>query len=113
MEETRKNGAAETKPLSYEELKGRFGELYAQYQKAMGHIRKLEEALSDSAFNRVSFLISMLFRVMEHLEQYRPEFVRWASQNIESALTEFADSMTEEAKRNVGEKDKEKAKDEA
>ena len=79
--------------LTYEELSQKFGELYAQYQKATQYIQKLEGALSENNFNQTSFFISMLFKVMEHPEMYNTDFIKWAQENIESALRTFADAF--------------------
>ena len=84
--------------LTYEELSQKFGELYAQYQKATGYIQKLENAMSENTFNQTSFFISMLFKVMEHPEMYSTDFVKWAQENIESALRTFAAAFAEPEK---------------
>ena len=90
--------AKQKKALSYEELKQKFGELYAQYEKATNYIQKLEEAASENTFNQISFFISMLFKVMDHPEQYTPDFVKWASENIMSTLTELGNALSGEKK---------------
>lgn len=84
-----------SKKLSYEELSKRFGELYAQYQKAMEYIQKLQNTLSDNNFNQISFFVSMLFKVMERPEMYNEDFIKWSQENIESALRTFADTFKE------------------
>ena len=89
MEEKKQN------KLSYEELSKKFGELYAQYQKATEYIQKLQGALNENTFNQTSFFISMLFKVMEHPEMYNEDFVKWAQENIESALRTFAEAFAE------------------
>ena len=81
--------------LTYEELSQKFGELYAQYQKATEYIQKLQGALNENSFNQTSFFISMLFKVMEHPEMYNTDFVKWAQENIESALRTFAEAFAE------------------
>ena len=83
-------GQKQQKKLSYEELSKRFGELYAQYQKATDYIQKLQAALNEDSFNQTSFFISMLFKVMENPAMYTDEFVKWCVENIESALRSFA-----------------------
>lgn len=107
MEENKK-----TKELTHEELKQKFGELYAQYQKATAYIQKLEEKMADDALNQTSFFVSMLFKVMDHPEQYTKEFVSWASQNIMSVLTEFSKLFSSEVEEKKEDK-KEDKKDEA
>lgn len=81
--------------LTHEELSQKFGELYAQYQKATQYIQKLESALNENTFNQTSFFISMLFKVMEHPEMYNTDFIKWAQENIESALRTFAAALAE------------------
>lgn len=98
----------QNKKLTYEELSQKFGELFAQYQKATAYIQKLESAMNENSFNQTSFFISMLFKVMDHPEQYNPDFVKWASENIESALREFASAFSAPEKEEDKEEDKEK-----
>ena len=86
--------------LTYEELSQKFGELYAQYQKATEYIQKLQGALNENSFNQTSFFISMLFKVMEHPEMYNTDFVKWAQENIESALRTFAEAFAEPKEEN-------------
>ena len=93
--------------LSYEELSKKFGELYAQYQKATEYIQKLQGALNDSTFNQTSFFISMLFKVMEHPEMYNEDFVKWSQENIESALKTFAEAFAEPEKKDEEDKNEE------
>ena len=97
------------KPLSHEELKKQFGELYQQYQKLFAEYQKCQEALQRRDFDYTSFFLSMLFKVMEHPEMYKDEFVKWCSENIEHALTTFAQTMSEQSKA----EEKEAAADEA
>lgn len=87
--------------LSYEELTKRFDELYIQYQKACQHIQAMQRALDEKSFNEASFFVSMLFNVMEHPEMYTDDFVKWASEHIETALRTFAE-VTEEESANAG-----------
>ena len=81
------------KKLTHEELQQKFGELYVQYQKATEYIQKLENALNEQNFNKTSFCISMLFKVMDHPEQYTQEFVKWTAENIQSAMTELVNAL--------------------
>ena len=92
--EAKQDNKPQNKKLTYEELQQKFGELFQQYQKATDYIKKLEGALNENTFNQTSFFISMLFKVMDHPEQYTPEFVKWSSENIMSALTEFANAFS-------------------
>ena len=81
------------KKLSYEELNRAAGDLYHQNQQLIARMKQMEEALADSEFNRMSFLISMLFKVVEHSEMYKPEFVAWSVDTIEQSLAGFAAGM--------------------
>lgn len=103
MEENKKN-----KELTPEELKQKFGELFAQYQKATEYIQKLEGALNEENFNKTSFCISMLFKVMDHPEQYTPEFVKWAAENIMSAMTELVNALAGKGETEAEDKKEEK-----
>ena len=85
----------EKKKLSYEELSKAASELHLQYQKLMSEYQKAVAALDDRAFNYTSFLLQMLFKVVEHPELYKKEFVDWSINNIESAICTFADSINE------------------
>lgn len=79
--------------LTYGELAQKFNELDLQYRKLMKAYQNAMAQLNDNAFNYTSFFVSMLFKVMEHPEQYKPEFVKWASENIMGSLTTFAQSF--------------------
>lgn len=83
----------EKKKLSYEELSKAASELHIQYQKLMSEYQKAIAALDDRAFNYTSFLLQMLFKVVEHPKMYTKEFVEWSIKNIESAIYTFAESM--------------------
>lgn len=105
MAEEKKN-----QKLTYEQLSQYCGELSQQYQKAIERIRSLESALRDDSFNRMSFFLSMLFKVMDHPEMYESEFVEWASANIQNIMHSFvteADKAAEESDGTV--KDEEKS----
>ena len=78
------------KKLSYEELQKAAGDLYQQNQQLVHQMQQMQAALENKDFDYSSFFVSMLFKVMEHPEMYREEFVKWASDQIESALMSFA-----------------------
>ena len=79
--------------LSYEELSKAASDLHMQYQKLFAEYQKAMEALRNRDFDYTSFFLSALFRVMEHPEMYKEEFVQWAATNIENALTTFSENM--------------------
>ena len=89
MEEN-KQKQEEPKKLSYEELQRMAGDLYQQNQKMLQQIRQMQDALERRDFDYTSFFLSMLFKVMEHPEMYKPEFVDWTAEHIQSALYAFA-----------------------
>ena len=89
MEETQE------KKLSYEELSKVASDLHLQYQKLMAEYRKAMEALNNRDFEYTSFFLNMLFKVLDHPEYYKTEFVTWASDNIQSILTNFANGAKE------------------
>lgn len=95
-------GEQKQKKLTYEELSQKFGELFSQYQKATDYIQKLQTALNEESFNRASFFISMLFKVMEHPEMYSDEFVKWAQENIETSLRAFAETFDDSGNNDEG-----------
>ena len=80
------------KKLTYEELSKAASELHVQYQKLAGEYQKAMEALRNRDFEYTSFFLQMLFKVMEHPEMYKSEFVNWCSGNIESALVAFLEN---------------------
>jgi len=83
------NKTQEKKKLSYEELSQACADLSAQNQQMMAEIRRLHAALNDSDFNKMSFFVSMLFKVVEHPEMYDDEFTKWCVANIEGAMRGF------------------------
>ena len=98
MEEKNKKAGQQEK-LSYEELSQAASDLHVQYQKLVAEYKKLGEeyqkaveALRNRDFDYTSFFLSMLFKVMEHPEMYNDKFVSWCSENIEGALTSFAEN---------------------
>ncbi len=96
--------------LTYEELNKACSDLHQNYQRLAAEYQKAVQALNDRQFNYMSFFLQMLFRVIEHPEAYREEFVAWAAQNIEQSLSSFAESMTQAAEQ---EKEAETEKNEA
>lgn len=99
MEEKRKiefNEAgkpAEKKKLTYEELSKALSDVHVSYQKLMAEYRKAVEALQSRDFDYTSFFLQMLFKVVDHPEMYKDEFVKWCVENIQDALTSFAESI--------------------
>lgn len=91
--------------LSYEELEKVVSDLHVQYQKLMAEYQKCIKALNDRDFEYTSFFLGALFRVMEHPEMYNDEFVKWASENIEAALTSFAENAKKEAEKEAENKE--------
>lgn len=93
----------QTKKLSYDELNKVANDIHAQYQKLVQEYQKVVAALNNRQFDYMSFLLQMLFKVMEHPEMYSQEFVKWASANIEESLQEFAKSLAPSEPENKGE----------
>ena len=91
MEEKNKN--QQPKKLSYDELNKAASELHVQYQKLLAEYQKAMQALQSRDFDYTSFFLQMLFKVMEHPEMYKDDFIKWASENIEGALTSFAENF--------------------
>lgn len=92
MEEKKQN-----EKMSYDDLKNALGDMSVQYQKAVNHIRMLEERLEQADFSRASFLLQSMFQVMNHAELYDEKFVDWCKENIQAAITSFYEqSLPEE-----------------
>ena len=87
-------GTKKQEKLSYEELQKLAGDLSQQNQKMYQQIVQMRDALDRRDFDYSSFFLSMLFKVMEHPEMYSDDFVTWASKQIESALTTFAEAIS-------------------
>lgn len=87
-------GTKKQEKLSYEELQKLAGDLSQQNQKMYQQIVQMRDALDRRDFDYSSFFLSMLFKVMEHPEMYSDDFVTWASKQIESALTAFAEAIS-------------------
>lgn len=104
MEEKPMNGG---KKLTYEELSKAASDLHVQYQKLMGEYRKAMEALQNREFEFTSFFLQMLFKVMDHPEMYKDEFVQWCCDNIQDALMSFAESTKPEGQQEDKEKSNE------
>lgn len=105
MEEKKNQDAA--KKLSYEELSKAASELHVQYQKLLNEYQRAMGALQDRSFEKASFFLQALFRVMDHPEFYKEEFVEWCTKYIEAALHSFAEDSEASAE------EESKAKDEA
>lgn len=83
--------------LSYEKLQQVAGELSQQNQKMYQRMMEMQKALENRDFDYTSFFLSMLFKVMEHPEMYKDDFVSWASGRIEDALTSFDNAISKAA----------------
>ena len=88
-----------TKKPTYEELVQKFNDIAAANQKMQSFLEKqreyidqLERALDDKSFSSASFFLTALFKVVEHPDMYRPDFVKWSVENIESALIAFSEN---------------------
>lgn len=99
--EQKKPGQPEGK-LSYDELNKAASEIHLQYQRLTEQYRKLAqehqralEALQSREFDYTSFLVSMLFKVVEHPDQFDYDFVKWCVTNIQDALRSFHAAMNE------------------
>ena len=81
----------EQKKLTYDELNKACSDLHQQYQRLAAEYQKAMQALNNRQFDYMSFFLQMLFKVLEHPENYNKEFVEWAAQNVEQSLTSFAE----------------------
>lgn len=98
MEEKTNNAAQpaqeKTSPLTRSELVQQYSELHLQYQKATEYIKRLQAELEKRDFDYTSFFLSMLFKVLEHPEMYKKEFVDWCVDSIQGALASFSQAMS-------------------
>ena len=81
----------EQKKLTYDELNKACADLHQQYQRLAAEYQKAMQALNNRQFDYMSFFLQMLFKVLEHPENYNKEFAEWAAQNVEQSLTSFAE----------------------
>lgn len=107
MGESKKEEKVANAPMSYDELNKVASDLHVQYQKLMAQYQKAMEALNSREFDYISFFLSMLFKVMDHPNMYKTEFIKWAQANIEQIMTSFAANLQKPA-----EEKKEEVKDE-
>ena len=75
-----------TKKLTYDELNKTLSELHVQYQKLAAEYQKAMQALQARDFDYTSFYLQTLFKVMEHPEMYKEDFVKWAADEIQAAI---------------------------
>lgn len=91
MEEKQDSGAANGgKKFTYEQLSKAFNDLHVQYQKLVNDYRGAVQALNN--FDSTSYILSMLFKVLERPEMYSPEFTAWCAQEVEKAVRGIYDS---------------------
>lgn len=102
----------EPKKLTYEELSTKFNELYIQYQKLTKMYQQAMAAMEDKNFEYLSFLLTSLFKVMDHPNRYPEKFINWVSKNIQDMVIGLNASLTppEEPKKDES---KEEKKDES
>ena len=80
--------------LSYDQLKKMVSDLYADNQKLSRHVEQLTQQLNQ--FDSTSFALTMLFKVMDHPNQYDKPFLAWVKTNIQNALTSMLAPEPEE-----------------
>lgn len=99
MEEEKNETQNEKNKMTYEELSKAASELHVQYQKLMAEYQKAMTALNSREFDYMSFFLSMLFKVMDHPNMYKTEFVKWCQMNIQNIMTSFAATLDGNAKK--------------
>lgn len=99
MEEKKNAQGKAPEKMSYEDLARVANELSVQNKDLVKYVQQLQGALAENDFNRISFFLSMLFKVMEHAEMYSADFVDWSVKKIETALHEFDEQVSEESKK--------------
>jgi len=103
MEEKKNAQGNAPQKMSYEDLARTANELSVQNKKMVEYIQQLQAALAEQDFNRISFFLSMLFKVMDHAEYYSDDFIKWAIEKIESSLKEFDEELNAEPQKNEAE----------
>jgi hypothetical protein len=88
------------KKLDYESLRKTCSELAADNRNLSYRVEQMAKALDQANkmlenrdFDYTSFMLSMMFKVVEHPEMYSDEFVKWVVANIETSLKTFVDEM--------------------
>ena len=94
MEEKKNKQGQNQEKLSYEGLKKTAADLYQQNMQLR---HQLEQ------FDSTSFILSMLFKVMDHKENYDADFVEWVKNNIHEALKSFMEQFAEPEKKDENE----------
>lgn len=94
MEEKKTKKGQNQEKLSYEGLKKTAADLYQQNMQLR---HQLEQ------FDSTSFILSMLFKVMDHKENYDADFVEWVKNNIQEALKSFMEQFAEPEKKDENE----------
>ena len=94
MEEKKNKQGQNQEKLSYEGLKKTAADLYQQNMQLR---HQLEQ------FDSTSFILSMLFKVMDHKENYDADFVEWVKNNIQEALKSFMEQFAEPEKKDENE----------
>lgn len=82
-------GKDNNKKIPYEELSKIAGNLHRENEYLKGRNQQLEAALVDSDMNKLSFIMSTLFKVVENREAYSSEFVVFCIEKIENAVKSF------------------------
>lgn len=95
MENTQKNQPKQEKQgkLTYDELNRTAADLYQQNQRLLQQMRAMQEALDEKDFQYTTFFLSSLFKVVEHPEAYRDDFVVWGTECIENLLASLGKGL--------------------
>jgi len=62
-------------------------------EQLVNRVKQMAAVIENKSFDYMSFFVSMLFKVLEHPEQYKKEFVVWAASKIEDALLSFDEQI--------------------
>lgn len=93
-----KNQATQAKKpqeITFDQLKQYYGELSQRYQQLAAQNEQMQQALQNREFDYMSFYLSMLFKVVEHIEFYNQDFTDFCLKEIEDALRSFKVASTE------------------
>lgn len=91
MEEKTQNGQKAQK-YTYEQLNSIAGQLLNENRELKARMGQMQDALDSREFQYSAFLLESLFKVVEHPEMYKSEFVDKATAKIEEYLDSFMSS---------------------
>ena len=84
---------AKPEKLSYDELRMRMGQMQQDLRQATMQLRQADEYISSLQTQNLFSYMSFLFKVMEHPEMYKEEFLDLCVEDIVSLMTNLHEIM--------------------